>query len=500
MLGISEYAARFPNALLAIIQLPALYLMGRQLSGPRLGMWWALVWMGSTLPQFYFRTGIIDPWFNFFMMLSLYGLIVYHFRRNGFRSLAVSHGGLLYLTLSGISLGLAVLTKGPVAILLVGGTAFLYWVVKARFTWYIHPLHGLWWLLVALLTAGCWYGYITWLEGTDFVVAFTERQIALFSTPDAGHGGFPGYHIVVLLVGCFPASLLVLALLSPRTLEAPHIRDMKVWMTLLALLVLVLFSVVESKIVHYSSMAYFPLTFLAATFLHDVDLGKRTWPRWLSVAIVLVLAMYLVVSWLGPWLGNHPELLIGIIDDAFVEATLSEGPDWPWYTYLPGVMLLFPLVLFLAPWRFRHARIRPILLLGATTLYTTAATAWFMPRVGAYSQDGAVALLQDLSDEDVYAITAFRSYLPAWYLYPQPDDSAFRLPADWVAPTPPSGMNTLPYLAFEWNLKQWILYGPIDRPAYIIARIQQTDRLLQDQPALQATDTVQGFVRLVRMP
>jgi 4-amino-4-deoxy-L-arabinose transferase-like glycosyltransferase len=67
---------------------------------------------------------------------------------------------------------------------------------------------------------GLWYGIEIMQNGTWFVEEFIRYQIRLFQTKDAGHGGFPGYHVVVLLLGCFPASVFALrALFSYRNAE-----------------------------------------------------------------------------------------------------------------------------------------------------------------------------------------------------------------------------------------------------------------------------------------
>ena len=67
LFGIGEYAARFPNALLGIIVLPFLYISGKFLVDRKFGFFWALSWFGATLPFLYFKSGIIDPYFNFFI-------------------------------------------------------------------------------------------------------------------------------------------------------------------------------------------------------------------------------------------------------------------------------------------------------------------------------------------------------------------------------------------------------------------------------------------------
>ena len=46
-------------------------LLGDKLRGRVFGMLWELAYIGSILQPLYFRSGIIDPWFNLFIFLGL---------------------------------------------------------------------------------------------------------------------------------------------------------------------------------------------------------------------------------------------------------------------------------------------------------------------------------------------------------------------------------------------------------------------------------------------
>ncbi|MGZ3958363.1 MAG: ArnT family glycosyltransferase, partial [Flavisolibacter sp.] len=61
--GVNEFAARFPNALCGMITLICLYRIGKRLRDKTLGWIWVLMYAGSFLPQLYFKSAIIDPWF-----------------------------------------------------------------------------------------------------------------------------------------------------------------------------------------------------------------------------------------------------------------------------------------------------------------------------------------------------------------------------------------------------------------------------------------------------
>ncbi|MCE9540607.1 MAG: glycosyltransferase family 39 protein, partial [Bacteroidetes bacterium] len=75
--GINEFAARLPNALAGCLTLLVFFNIGRKLVDEKFGLIWALVYAGSFLPHFYFKSGIIDPWFNLFIFSGIYYFILF---------------------------------------------------------------------------------------------------------------------------------------------------------------------------------------------------------------------------------------------------------------------------------------------------------------------------------------------------------------------------------------------------------------------------------------
>jgi 4-amino-4-deoxy-L-arabinose transferase-like glycosyltransferase len=78
--GINEFAARLPNAVCGIATFLVVYHLGRRLHDRLFGWLWVMAWAGSILPHFYFRSGIIDPWFNLLTFLGLYGFIKFRWQ------------------------------------------------------------------------------------------------------------------------------------------------------------------------------------------------------------------------------------------------------------------------------------------------------------------------------------------------------------------------------------------------------------------------------------
>jgi 4-amino-4-deoxy-L-arabinose transferase-like glycosyltransferase len=252
LFGINEFAARFPNAICGVVTLLVLFKIGRKIHNNLFGILWVLAFAGSVLPFFYFKSGIIDPWFNLFIFLGIYFLILY--------SSPLSSKRKQNIILAAAFAGLAVLTKGPVGFLLIALTTAVFLVlvkfkVKVKFTEIV-----LYFLILALV-GGSWFIVQILAGHYNTVVEFIVYQIRLFQTKDAGHGGFFGYHFVVLFFTVFPTSVLALKGFRNENIENDFHRLIKKWMVILFWVVLILFSIVKTKIVHYSSLAYFPLTF-----------------------------------------------------------------------------------------------------------------------------------------------------------------------------------------------------------------------------------------------
>lgn len=121
--GVNEFAARFPNAICGIVTLLVLFNMGRKLYDVRFAIIWVITYACSILPFFYFKSGIIDPWFNLFIFTGIYFYV---------RAVndAVLKRESWFVIASAVAIGLAVLTKGPVALVVFALVATVLLVVR----------------------------------------------------------------------------------------------------------------------------------------------------------------------------------------------------------------------------------------------------------------------------------------------------------------------------------------------------------------------------------
>jgi 4-amino-4-deoxy-L-arabinose transferase-like glycosyltransferase len=440
LFGINEFAARLPNAFMGIITLCTLFYVGKRVVNERMAWWWVLLYAASWLPHFYFKTAIIDPTFNYFIFLSFFQIYL----------LRHSSRKILHAVLAGMFLGLAVLTKGPVAIL-VALLSLAVYIVLNKGLWGYRLKHLLLVALACCFTTFLWFGIDIVQNGWWFTREFIGYQIRLFRTEDAGHGGPFFYHFVVLLIGCFPAAAFLFQYRRP-TASVGIMKDdegFRKWMWVLFGVVLILFSIVKTKIVHYSSLCYFPLTFLAAWQVSRIDDGKVLLKRWVLRVTGFTGVLLSIAIMLLPLVGIWKDRLIPYIDDEFAVANLQAAVNWSYLECLYGGIYLAGIIVTLV-WLKRNFQKGMLLLISLQLFIIQVAMNHFVPKVEAYSQKAAVDFYKSLAGQDVYlAPLDFVSYGYLFYSEKQP--------------------STQP--AYYEQKREWLLNGAVDKPVYFITKI-----------------------------
>lgn len=465
--GVGEYAARLPNAILGILVLPYLYQLGKFLLDKTFGFLWALSWFGSILPFLYFKSGIIDPYFNFFIFNGILFLVFAAWKHRGNERLKKSVS--TYLILGGISIGLGILTKGPVAYLLVLLT-FGVVVAVRKFKFPVSALRFIGFSFVGLLVFLVWFAVDWVFRGPDFFIEFTIRQWELLTTGDAGHSGFAGYHVVVLLLGCFPASIFAISSFKKRRDINAEVTDFQFWMKVLFWVVLILFSLVGTKIIHYSSMAYYPLTFLSALSLHRwIELGKSSKKGW-NVGVLSIGSIVLIASIALPFLFGNKEYLMPLVEaDPFATANMNAEIHVNGWDYLPAFIIAASLALYL--YFKNEPKKAAYSLFFGTGLWVFAGLIFFIGKVEATSQRANIQFFEDQAGEQVYVTTyEYKSYAPWFYARVMPQNR--------------HSMATN---------QEWLLHGENDKPVRISVRINKVEKFVEDIPDANLLYEENGF-------
>lgn len=464
LFGINEYAARFPNAFIGIMTLLSLYYAGKRVVNEKMASWWVLLYAATWLPHFYFKSGIIDPTFNLFIFLAFLQIYLV---RNGERKW-------LHSVLAGMFLGLAVLTKGPVAIL-VALLSFIVYVIVNKGLWGYKISHILLVAFSALVTTSVWFGVEIIAHGWWFMQEFVTYQVRLFNTEDAGHGGPFFYHFIVLLAGCFPASLFLFQYNRKRVTDNEPARDFTRWMWILFWVVLLLFSIVKTKIVHYSSLCYFPLTYLAALQLYRLsteDVKIKGWVRGGLLFLGTVLAIAVTAL---PLVGLNKDKLIPLIDDPFAVGNLQANIAWSYTECIWGLLYLVGIWVSVLMMK-KHFRKGMIALCITQLVIIQVTVLHFTPKIEAFSQRAAIEYFKSFEGKDVYVrVLGYKSYAHLFY----------------TKKLPPANKN--------YYNEEWLLTGDIDKPTYFICKIMDADKY-RALPQLKETGSKNGFVFFSRMP
>ena len=458
LFGINEFSARLPNAIAGAITGMVLYSIGRKNFSNSFGWLWAVAYCTSLLPVLYFKSGIIDPWFNLFIFYGTYAT---------WKSIYNSNGKYLrWAVISGASTGLGIMTKGPVAllvVLMVFGVFFLWkrFKVPIRFS----QVSGF--TLSLIIIGGLWF-FIEWISGRGHIIEdFITYQIRLLQTQDAGHGGPFYYHFVVLLIGCFPMSIFALGGFFIKQ-EKGSQQDFQRIMLLLFSLVLLLFSLVNTKIIHYSSLCYFPLSFFAANYLNGQYNRNSKEYAIQKIALPLIGSLLLIVFFTLPYLGNHIEILREAtwIDDDFAKANFNAENSWGLIDYLLPLIFAGGLALYFIIKSFsRHLYLMASMLVSFLIILTA-----FVPKIEAYTQRAAIEFYASKANKNCYVTPVhYKSYAHLFYTNKQQQKN-------------PKHSNV-----------NWLIDGETDKPVYCVLKNTESSKFQEKNTHFKLLYKKNGF-------
>jgi hypothetical protein len=116
----------------------------------------------------------------------------------------------------------------------------------------------------------------------------------------------------------------------------------KKWMLILFWVVLILFTVVKTKIIHYSSAAYFPLTFLAAYAILRTSEGSYKQHKTVTGGIWFLTVFFAGLIFFLQYIGQHAKEIVesGVVKDRFTAGNLEAETAWTGFEFLLGVFLI----------------------------------------------------------------------------------------------------------------------------------------------------------------
>ena len=307
---------------------------------------------------------------------------------------------------------------------------------------------------------------------------FIDYQIRLFETKDAGHGGFLLYHFVILLFGVTPASFFALSSLRRGALrgeEDSRTAGLFRWMMTSLWVVLILFTIVRTKIVHYSSFCYYPITFLGAWAAARMMDGKLRFKGVHRVLLIGTAAFYGIALTALTLFDSFKDKIAPMVHDPFAVSCMEASSEWKGFEPFVGLLLIAATVAFCISFKKRRD-LRSFIVLGCgNLLFAMTAILCAVPEVEKYSQASAIDFYIERQGEDCYVQPAyFKSYAQYFYTAREKENNC----EDF----------------------DFLSRGPIDKDCYFVVKDipEKVERLRADVPDAEFLYRRSGFQFFVR--
>ncbi|MBI3611296.1 MAG: glycosyltransferase family 39 protein [Nitrospirae bacterium] len=264
--GLSEFSARAGSAVFGVGLLLVTYGLTLAVWNPRCGLIAMLILAGSLEMVVLAHAALTDMMLVFFITVALAGFYMLYTTRRGVWAIGLYLGA-----------ALAVLTKGPVGLVLPGLTIFLFILTAGPRLQLVRELRLGWGVPIFLVVAVPWYWFMIRMHGAAYVDSFfLKHNVERFTSVIGGHAGAPFYYAGILAVGFFPwVAFLPAALVSifpGPTLSArwknigriPSERPFDWFLLLWIFVVFGFFTLAGTKLPNYIAPAFPPLAVFTA--------------------------------------------------------------------------------------------------------------------------------------------------------------------------------------------------------------------------------------------
>jgi 4-amino-4-deoxy-L-arabinose transferase-like glycosyltransferase len=277
LFGADEWSFRFPNALAALLCALSLYLFSQKWFGWRIAFSSALILISSFG---FFAMGRIVTTDMLFSVLLFTAILSFNaYCREG----KAVHRHLFYFLVA-----LATLAKGPVSLILIGGTVLIYLFSERKLSLLKDLLNAKDILLYLLVTAP-WFIAISLKEKEFFNFFFVDQHLLRFLTTKHDRSGPLYYFLPVLLGGMLPWSVFL-----PRALVGLwRVRELRLFF-IWSGVVFLFFSVSGSKLPPYI-LPVFPALALILGYLF----GSRWKDAVSKVEVTAYIVLFLIAGAAG---------------------------------------------------------------------------------------------------------------------------------------------------------------------------------------------------------
>ena len=273
--SVDEFSVRLPSAAFAIAGVIACYNYVRRLFDEVIALIAALI-LATTFQYLQAATGArVDMTLTFFMEVAFFEFIL------------IAEGLTRRRMLLYVAIAFAVLTKGPIGLILPGMVALAWIAIEKR--WDVLPRISLFrGAIVVLVLAGGWY-LAAYIEGGPgfFRKQILTENVLRFAGGNDFHEGHvhPFYYMEMALLAGFMRWTVLLPVVAVQVTREPHRLDPRLkYILIWFIAVLVFYNIPQSKRGVYLLCLYPALATLAAIYIcHAVTHPESTgtWVRWI---------------------------------------------------------------------------------------------------------------------------------------------------------------------------------------------------------------------------
>ena len=431
LLGVSEFSARLPSAVYAILTAVLTWLMGRRLFGATAGLWAGCAIGSSLLFVMAGRACTPDATLIFWSTLSLAIYVLRTFPVATEQPATGRHPlfpDLLTAVLMYGAMGFAMLAKGPIGLIIPTACIGMFLLIEtlqpldlSHLVWWkrfpaqvwavFHPVHFLktcWYmnpvtaLCVSLAIAMPWYVAVGIATDGEFLTGFFyDHNLSRATNAMEGHRGNVLFYPAAILVGMFPWSVIAIPLVMEVSARLRH-RDGQSRSLVFAIawvgVFIGLFTIAKTKLPSYITPCY-PGAALLVGYVVD---------RWVRND--------LLIAKFWPAIAAGVLVVVGIVLGAAVPAIAEEhlpGEEWL------GILGLLPILTAAGGtvWAYQRQRlVAATWFAGGSALIVMSIFALGAQRADEHQRSHEI-LAAIFAQHEHPELASYRTLEPSWVFY-----------------------------------------------------------------------------------
>lgn len=303
LFGINAFAARLPMAFAGACSLSFLYWFVNKLYQNTRIAWMSVGVLATSL----------EFWIVSKMVITDSILFLFDGMALGFLFLAFQTEKQKFYYLSYSMAALAVLTKGPVGIILPAMIAVVYLVISKKY-YLFKKVWNLSAISLFFVIALPWYLYMYFVHGNDFIAGFLGlHNVTRAMVSEHPKDNVFYYYLVVLPICLLPWSGIFIRSIY-QTIKERHLDDRQLYLFCWIGVTVVFYTLMATKYLTYIYIVLLPATILIALQLEKMlsQSNGEKW-LWLTIPVILfIISLVLMVTKLNLDLLSVNELTLGM--------------------------------------------------------------------------------------------------------------------------------------------------------------------------------------------